>query len=275
MVYVNFIMTNFILDLLIGCMIKKINKLQVKFVEILFLQIFNIAVAVIYLFCGINFFVFLILKLLANAIICSLITDVFKLKKILNLFLVYVFVMFSIYGFFEFLVLFIESVLKQQFNIKTANYLHFIIIIGLFLYFHVIYCVIYKFQKDKPLQKFLCEVSFFINEKHIEIIGLLDSGNGLYDTKTGKPVVVVSSKTLKKYFEDFEFEMLMKNGFCSHTVNCEMADGHRFEMPVIENVRLMLKQNGIAKTFDCSVGIISKRLSSKKDFDCLLHRDFI
>ena len=117
-------------------------------------------------------------------------------------------------------------------------------------------------------------VSFFINGKHIEVVGLLDSGNSLKDTKTRKPVIVISSKVLKKYFSDFEFEMMLKKSFCDYFLDCETASGSRFKMPVIDIGKVMINQNNFIKSFDCVLGVVNQKFYNKK-YECLLHQDFI
>ena len=272
--YINFFVSNFVLDFFVGVLLKKDFRLSVKKIELFFLQIFNLAPVVLYLFCGFEFYAFLLMKILSNFLICLLITDSFKFLNLSKLFAFNLFIGFSVYGFCEFFKLIFKVVFESYFNQKIAKNLDFMVIIAMFCYFSVIFAFFKKMSKEKTIRNFLSKVSFCLYGKHIEVVGLLDSGNSLVDTKTGKGVIVISAKSLRNFFDNFDYEMVLKNGFCSRKISCEVAGGLCFEMPVVDIGKATVASGFEKKSFDCVLGIVNQKFYDEKRYDCLLYREF-
>lgn len=272
--YVNFYLSNFVLDFLTAVLAKKLFKLSVKNAELIFLQIFGIAVSSIYLFCGISFHWFFVLKILAGAIVCLLITDSFRLLDVLKLEFFFSLIGFSVYGFFEFLNLFLKAVFFELFGVEIDSYLNFCVHICFAFYYALLFWFFGKLSKEKFYKKHLTKVSFYLFGKHIKVVGLIDSGNSLKDTKTGKSVIIVSINALKKHFEGIEYDSLLKTGFCRRTISCEVAGGSRFEMPIVNIGNACVGCENETKIFDCVLGIVDQKFCDEKKYDCLVSRDF-
>ncbi len=272
---INIFISSFVLDFSSGVLVKKIFKLSPSFVYLFLLQIFNISTVVVYVFCAIKFYEFLLFKLIANLIICVLVTDSFKFFDVFKLWFFDLIIMFSLYGFSIFITEFFRAVIESGFRQKTAKNINFIIIIGVFLYFVAIFCFFCKLSKQKTFNNYLAKVSFLLYGKHIEITGLLDSGNSLIDLKTNKPVIVISSNSLRKYFMNFDFENVLESGFCCRSIRCESAGGSVFQMPIVSIDNVCVKQGEIKKEIKCMLGIVNQKFYDEKKYDCLIHRDFI
>lgn len=212
--------------------------------------------------------------MLSNFVVCLLITDSFKISNISKLFMFNLFLSLSIFGFFKFFTQLLNVVSNNYFNQKIAKNLDFVLIIAIMFYFLAIFAFFKKMSQEKSIKSFLSKVSFCLYGKHIEVVGLLDSGNSLVDTKTGKFVIVISAKSLKKFFDNFDYEMVLKNGFCSRKILCEVAGGLCFEMPVVDIGKASVMVGFEKKNFDCVLGIVNQKFYDEKKYDCLLHREF-
>ncbi len=271
----NLIITNFLIDCMLSLLLKKIFKLQTSCFEIMMLQFINIAPVIIFGFCEIKFFLFILLKLIAGLLVCLLVTDSFKSKNLARLYFCYLILFFSVYGLTWFLLLFFHSAFQQLTGENVSKVFDFIIFLMVVGYISLIYIFVRTIKNYKTLHDYLAIVSFSIFNKHIEIIGLLDSGNTLKDNLTKKPVIVVSIELMKKYFKDisrYEFE---KSGFCERKINCVSAGGLNFEMPIFDIGAVCVKSGSSIKSYDCVLGFVNQKFYDEKNYQCLLHRDFM
>ena len=120
--------------------------------------------------------------------------------------------------------------------------------------------------------------SFLLFEKHIEITGLLDSGNTLYDTKTGKAVIVVSTKVLKRVLNSEEYNQVLKGDF-SVLKNCDEIEyvsvgGIQAQMPIVRDVTVKVKSLSETVSKSCVIGFVNQTFTSDK-IECLVHKDFV
>ena len=110
--------------------------------------------------------------------------------------------------------------------------------------------------------------------KHIEMVGLIDSGNSLIDSKTNKPVVVVSSSIIKKHFNSLDVKFDGKNDLCKRFIECVAVGGISFKMPIIDVESVTITTNNTAKRFDCVIGVVNQEFCDAKNYQCLIHRNF-
>lgn len=98
------------------------------------------------------------------------------------------------------------------FNIQAKNGFVFqynsdVPIVGIVvLCFAMFFCLqkgIKKLYARKKINSFLYDVTLFLNNKHVNLKGFLDTGNTLV-TKGGKPVVMIPKKLLKSFFNSHE-----------------------------------------------------------------------
>jgi hypothetical protein len=132
--------------------------------------------------------------------------------------------------------------------------------------------------KEKRLRQFMSKVSFCVNGKHIEVTGLLDSGNSLYDTKSGNAVIVVSTNALKQVLTKSEYLRFMQgeNDIIGITdkVSYVCVGGKKSEMPIISDVCVTIKHSSETQKHKCSIGFINQKFGENK-FECLVHKDFV
>lgn len=271
--YINFTIVNLVLDFILCLTLKKTFKINASAIYILFLQIPTVAVSMVYLFCGVKFFFFILLKLVSLMLVCVLMAESYKFIDILSLYGMSLLLFFSVYGFGGFMIMFIETILNCSFKINVASNHSFIILIALILYLVANHFVLKRLLKSRKFNKFLSKVSFSIFGKHIEVTGLLDSGNSLFDTSSGLPVVVLSFQALKKEFPNLTFQEIVIH--TKNYVNCVTANERAFKLPLIDVKHIEIECDKEKKKCNCVIAVTNQKFYDDKKFDCLLHRDFI
>lgn len=278
--YISFSLINFILDFSIILMVNFYAKLYVKKFEFVMTMVFSIFPTVFLIAYKFEFSIFVLIKILDYFVLTLLITDEYKFSRILFLNSVLIFSMFSVFGFAEFFVEFVKTVFLFEFNIKLGVFHHFLVVFALFLYIFALMVFFGKMSKKKNINNFLYSVSFFLFGNHIEITGLLDSGNSLYDTRTGKAVIIVSLYSLKNYIskECYEDLLLDKAGLLGAVsmVTCVTVGGNNVNIPVFDVGEVKIEQSDKSfKMCKCVLGVTKEKFAESEEYDCLLHREFI
>lgn len=273
------LLSGLIIDLISLIILKKLFRLKTGYFMLLALQIILIMPTILLLFSILNLFFFILIKLFVWFVVVLLITDSYYFKDVFMLWFWQVILMFSIYGITAFLTAFAKSLLQTVFGISISSALDFVVVLGLLVYFLAIFGFVNCFSKNKSLKSFLTKVSFSVLGKHIEITGLVDSGNSLYDTKTGKAVVVVSASAFKNILPRAEYLRLLSGDFSvlpiTHQINFVSIDGKTSDLPVFDIGNISVGSKLKPKTFKCVIGITLHELGEGKNFECLLHKDFI
>lgn len=279
--YINFFIINLVLDFAIIEMVNIFLKLYVSKIEIFAILIFSTFPSLVYIFFEANYFCFVCLKIVDYLILSLLLTDKYSLKNIFDLYFIMLISMFSAYGFSEFFVQFTKNIILDIFKIKLDIFYDFIILIALFLYIFLIVYIFGNLTKKKEIQNFLFNVSFLLFNNHIEITGFLDSGNTLYDTRTGKCVVVVSLASIKRYLSKTQYSRFLLNDYgmlgITNELECEVVGGNKVYLPIIDVGEIELKslESEETKTYKCVIGITKDKFAESEKYDCLLHREFL
>lgn len=277
--YIVFILISLTLDFVLFLSLKKLYKLESSNICIVLLQILNVTAGVIYLVLELKFYQFIIIKLVSNLLICLLITKSYKLSDFSLLYFSSLALMFSYYGFSKFMTALARAVIFQIFHKNLSIICDFVIIFAIICYIFAFFKLINILSKNKNLNSFLRKVSFFAFGKHIEIIGLLDSGNVLYDTKTKLPVIVIDVCALKKFLPKENYINITncnyKNFPVSHYLNVVTVSDKTFDMPIVDIKFASIYCGTEKRNIKCVLGIVNHRFENSNRYDCLLHRDFI
>ena len=124
----------------------------------------------------------------------------------------------------------------------------------------------------------------FMGEAEIEIGGnvykfktFLDSGNGLYDKKTGAPVIILSAFALEKFVSNDDMAKLIfgeanKTFHDVHFLEYSTVEGKTKKMVVFSPKRIVIHSNDQTKEYEnVCVGVTFKKFKDAINFDCLLH----
>ncbi len=277
--YVTFLLVCYVVDVVRSYTIKNIFKLEIGFKGICFLQILSIILSSIYLFLQIKFYQFILIKLIVDFIIVLLMVDNYKILEVIKTYLLSIIIACSYYGFYKFMTLLTRVLVYDVFNIKISKISDIFILFALICYIFAVFAVINFLSKKKILKTYLRKVSFLAFGKHIEIVGLLDTGNVLYDNKTHLPVIMVSTYSLKKYLPDNIYKNITFNNFSVlknvRFIKMVTVANKVVDVPVIETNHVTISDGENLKTEKCVIGIVGHNFESGNAYDCLLHRDFV
>lgn len=275
--YIVIFILNLVIDYVLLLSINNIFKLGIKKINLLFLEIFNLCNLIISLYFELKSYEFIIGKLLVNIITILMITDSYKFKRLVCLYFSFIVLMFSYYGFFKFLTVLVKTIFKSGFC-KNLSYLaDLIIVFSFFCYIFAVFVLVSKLAKIKKIKSLLRKVSFFAFGKHIEIMGLLDSGNVLYDTKTKLPVVIINAKILSKYLSAKDYENITNKDYSkllvSHYLSVMTISKEETEIPIIIPKGVTICDGNKVQNIKCVIGIVSHNFENANAYQCLLHRD--
>ena len=139
------------------------------------------------------------------------------------------------------------------------------------LFFGIAVCSYFIFKKildylerlfKLPLQ--YCQVELVLKERKCTVDALIDSGNNLEDYITGKPVHIITSKTLKKLTSINEKQKIRYVPY--HTIQEEEG-----VLPVIKLDKMKIQGEKEKKVCDPIIGISSKEEFENGRFEMILN----
>ncbi|MBQ8451349.1 MAG: sigma-E processing peptidase SpoIIGA [Clostridia bacterium] len=260
MMYILIFVISITLDLFSTFFVSKIMNLKVPLFELFFSQIFYIIALTLFLFCGLQIYVFLIIKFFMTFAVAFLITDDYHFKKIIKISLILFASLMMIYGFWIFFDMFTKAVIYELFG-KNLDYLnHIFVFFAEILFIFLIFISTKSVSNFADITKRKLKVSFCIFGKHILVTGLIDSGNMLYNGL--EPVLILKKSIVNELISESIYQNLKR-------IRCVGVDEMQFEIPVISSVEVEFE--GSKKI--CSIGLVNYDFGKK--FDCLIHRDCV
>lgn len=235
-------------------------------------QVCNIAVLTFYLFVQMPIWQFVLLKFAAAVLISLLNANSYRIKPIFLIIGTYVLLGLSIFGYFEFLLLLIGSLNIAIFANRAYFNVGFVVCFAMF--YLILYMLMSLIAKNRNLQSFLADVSFFIGDRHIRLKGLIDSGNSFYDSRSNLPVVLLSLDCLKKFIP-LATSAYVNDILASHYEKCVVVGGKNLYVPIVNVKACKIIRNGKITNKKFVVGVVAQSFYDEKHYDCLLHRDFV
>lgn len=273
--YIDFIISNFIFDFSATLIYKRVFNLKVKNFYLALLQIMTICASMIYIFCIKSIVIYLLLKLVFYIIIILFTTENYLINNLLVKFATFEILILIVFGGYVFIGLFYCEIINGLFGVKTAKMFKYFVNIAIFIQYTLIFCVIRYFENVKMKKEFLAQIEFCLLNQHIKITGLIDSGNMLYDEKTGFPVVVISLKILKKYLSVNNYELITILLKQARVLECVCVNEEKFKIPIVDVCDCVVNCIGEKTKQKFVLGVIQKNIDTISKFECLLHRDFI
>ncbi len=270
--YISIVLSVFLIEFVVDCLILKIFKINYSWIYLLFLQVPKICASVICLIYSNIVWLCFLSKIISKMICILFITDSFKIKKLVGLFLTEIMLLFSIGGFLEFLLLYLNAGMNDLFLQKIDKNHHFLVVFLIIIYIFAFFRIVRLIEKNKFKKRFFVNVSFSLFGKHINLYGLIDSGNSLFDPLTRLPVVLVSFDVLKNILSSGELDYLLTKK--SRKISCDIISGSKMEISIFKINKFLVKNENETQKHMCMVGVVEHRFDRGK-FDCLLHRDFL
>ncbi len=259
----------FIIDFFVWLLLKKFFRLSVNFWFFVFSQTVSIVTGVCCYFLPLNTLWLLLIKFISSLFVVLLITNDYKAKHIFSLHFAYIVTLFAIFGYFEFLYRLITSFDFAFLKIENFK----LIFAGGFVLFYLILWGVMAGLPESVSKNFLAKVSFSLNDQHITLKGLIDSGNMVYDSKTHEPVIFVSIFSLQKQMPLASFDYI-SNCLAKSFEKCVLVGGQTLYVPIVSVKDCRVIKNKQAKKTCFKLGIIKQKFYDEKRYDCLIHRDF-
>lgn len=273
--YIIFILTNVVYDLSASLVLKRIYNLKCKKIYLLCLQIFSVSASVIFLFAVQSELLFLVMKFFVGVLICLLTSEDYGLKDILSKICAWNILLLSIVGFYKFLSLIYVEIISQIFNEKTAKKCQIYEIFAIFLQYMIIFKLVDYFKNKKQNEKLCFNFEFYLFDEHIVVTGFIDSGNGLVDSKTHMPIVIVSLGVIKKHLSEKGMLELTEQLKCARIETCKTIDGHNFKLPILDISNAQIEKDNKKFSVNCVLGVVSQSVYDESEFECLLSKSFL
>lgn len=156
-----------------------------------------------------------------------------------------------------------------------------IVVLSCFIYAFIIFRFTKYIYRRKDMIPFMQTVDIKIGDKNCTFSAYLDSGNRLYDKKTGAPVIILSAYALEKYISQEEIAKLVfgeKSEIFNnvHFLNYGTVEGKAKKMVVFVPSNVTLhgsNKNSVLENI--VVGITFKKFNDAINFDCLLHPSLV
>lgn len=145
-------------------------------------------------------------------------------------------------------------------------YVYFIIMLGKYL------------SRKKELIPYLRKIKIYIKNKELDFYAFIDSGNKLYDFKSGLPIIILSIKGMECFYSKEEIENLVLNNGKNtdfknvHYTNYNTISGEAKKMVVFEADKMVIKNEKdeyITNRF--MIGLTYKTFNDAVKYDVLLH----
>lgn len=199
-VYIEYaIIDNFVINYLIIKTATRCALVKTGFIKLAFSSAVGTAVAIFLPIFSLDGGYLIIIKI-TLALLMTLISGKFlSLKKYFFTFFLFVFFTFLCGGFI--IALFNFAMIDYE-NYFLSGY-DSIVPIGLTVF--IVYIAskgvvtaVTKLLKERNLRPFLRQCAIIVNGKKFIVKGFIDSGNGLYDSKSGLPIIVCSNSLFEK-----------------------------------------------------------------------------
>ncbi|MFW6015601.1 MAG: sigma-E processing peptidase SpoIIGA [bacterium] len=158
--------------------------------------------------------------------------------------------------------------------------------------FIIIKMILHYFSRVMTVQKNLYAAEIYMNGKKIEVQGLLDTGNNLYDPITKSPVIIVEYDAIKEIIPEnvrnIIYDFINNNSTSFYE---QMGELHEYKIRLIpfssigesgmligmvsETVTISLDYEKEFKLNDIVLAVYNKKLSQDNSYQILLHPKMI
>lgn len=245
--------------------------LRLNLFQLTISQLSTVAILILHYFLNTTIFELVLMNIFSAFLIVLLITNDYKFSKIFGIFLNFVVYSFSIYGYYRFLLLIFKSL--KIINLSSEIYFDILFAICFVCYYLLLNLSVSLMSKNALVQKNYASVSFSLNQKHITLKGLIDSGNSVYDSESNKPVVIISVNSLKKIIPLATFGYVC-DVLASHFEKCVVVGGKNIYIPIVSVSDCKITKQGKTQTTQFVVGVVNQNFYDEKKFDCLIHKSF-
>lgn len=283
-IYIEYVLIdNLVINYLILLLVKKTMKLKTSFLRMGLSSLLGTFVAILLPLISVPSWIFIVVKLTLGIIMIFILSRFYHFKEFLFSFLLFLgYTLFLVGASLATLLAFGTSLeLLAQGGYDICVPLGIILLI-VSVYVYIIIGTAKYLTRKKQMEPYIKNIKLFIGEKTINFKGFLDSGNKLYDKKTGLPVVVVSIKSLEKHFSKETLENLILNGGKGenfknvHLISYNTISGEAKKMVVFSIDKMVInpgENEYITNRF--MLGITYKIFNDAVSYDLLLNNSIV
>lgn len=283
-IYIEYVLIdNFVINYLILLLVKKTMKLRTNFLRMGLSSGLGTIVAVLLPLFSVPSWLFFIIKLMLGVGMVLILTRFYKLKEFIFSFLLFLgYTLFLVGASLATLLAFGTSLeLLSQGGYDIAVPLGIILAI-VAIYVYIIVGTAKYLSRKREMEPFIKNVRLYLNNKELTLKGFVDSGNKLYDKKTGLPVIIISMKSLEKHFEKEVLEnLVLESGRGGdfknvHLVAYNTISGEAKKMVVFSADKMVINSGRQEYTTNrFMVGVSYKVFSDAVSYDLLLSPNII
>ena len=145
----NLICFLFLLELMADFLLAKSFRIKIKFIYIIFLQVPKVCANIICLEFLTSFGIKVCVKLIAEVLCLLFLTEEFSLKTLLLMFFSRIIFLFSVGGFFHFILLWMGVTIAEVFEFKLNIKYYSLLMMGVILYIYGVFRISRIMNKNK------------------------------------------------------------------------------------------------------------------------------
>lgn len=298
-VYIDIVfIINLLMDYIILFIVKVMTKKKTKKIRLLIGALIGaLMMCIIVILPYNNYFVNVIVGYLVTSFLIvyisfkpSRLSELIKLTVIMYLSAIMLGgIMFALY-YYSFIGVEISKVINGTYNMDLK--------VGLFILFGIIALIIFKIigkiiTSTAVINKNLFGIEININNHIINVNGLLDTGNNLYDPITNNPVIIAESDLLKSFMQEDNFHKLntISNNLYNVADFAELGQLSELKLRLIpfsslgndNGMLLGIVADNICinigdekKDFnDVVIAVYNKKLSNDNSYQVLIHPELV
>jgi len=283
-IYIEYVLIdNMVINTLILLLVKKTLKLRTSWLRILLSSGLGTLVAVLLPLFSLPSWILFIIKIVLGVCMVLLLSRYFKLKEFIFSFLLFIgYTLFLVGASLATLLAMGTSLeLLSQGGYDTVVPIGVVLLI-VSVYVYIITMLAKYLTRKKEVEPFIKNVRLIVSGKELPLKAFLDSGNKLYDKKTGLPVVILSMKSMEKFYtKEILEKLILENGRDSefknvHTISYNTISGEAKKMIVFEADKIIINSGTneyITNRF--MVGVSYKVFNDVVNYDILLGNNLI
>lgn len=206
--YIEFvIIDNFVITILIGAAAYRFLRVKICKMRLVLCGIIGTVMAVIYPFITLNNYILLAIKIVLGLVLSVVLFA--KKYNFLKGFSVFMIITFMFGGLLIACGMMLYGNINDALTKPLGKIPLGVILGGAIILYVLIKKIFLRYHRLGDENSLIMDIKIEMCGKTITAKGFLDTGNKLYDVKTGLPVVIISAKTLLPYLEDSQIALLL------------------------------------------------------------------
>lgn len=274
--YIEFVIfDNFFITLIIGCATYRFLRLRASWRRLIFAAVLGTVAAVVFPIIAFNMVTSVIFKL-ALGVVLSAILFVKRYNLILGA-AAFLVITFMFGGLLFFIGLMVHGDIESALTKPISGVPLFVFIAAPAILYLLTKKLFLKHHRTGDLVNNIMNVKIEIEGKSIEVKGFLDTGNRLYDTKTGLPVIILSFKALLPHLKDEELALFIggkseKLFPHAHYIYFSALGNEGDKILVLKPQKFTFYYNNKANIlYDVMVGLSFSKITDSLDYSAILH----